>query len=100
MYDILIYGASTEAENQAYVAKVLQQWVKYRLAVNLTKSQFHVHETIFLGHIVNGSQVQMDTVKLESMSKWPVHNKKNKVEAFLGFANYYHRCLENYGANA
>ena len=52
---ILIYGGSTQAEYQAFVEKVLQQCVKHELAVNLTKSEFHVYETIFLGHIVDGS---------------------------------------------
>ena len=76
MYHILMYGGTTEAEHEAFVEKVLQQYVKHGLAVNETKSQFHVHETIFLGHIVNGSQVQMDPVKLQTMSKWPVPTKK------------------------
>ena len=66
--DTLIYGGTTEAEHQAFVTKVLQQCVKHVLAVNLTKSEFHVHETIFLVHIVKGSQVQMDPAKLETMS--------------------------------
>ena len=98
MDDILIYAGSTEAAHQAFVERVLQQCVKHGLAVNLTKSEFHVHETIFLGHIVNGSQVQMDPAKLETMSNWPVPTKKKEVKAFSGFANYYRRFIENYGA--
>ena len=100
MYDILIYGGTIEAEHQAYVEKVLQQCVKHGVAVNLTKSEFHGHETIFLGHIVNGSQVQMDPAKLYTMSKWPLPTKKKEVQAFLGFANYYSRFIENYSAKA
>ena len=57
MDDIRIYGGTTEAVHQAFVEKVLQQCVNHVLAVNLTKSELHVHETIFLSHIVNGSQV-------------------------------------------
>ena len=98
MDDILIYGAQTEAEYQAYVEKILQQCFNHRLAVNLTKYEFHVHEITFLGHIVNGSQVQMDPGKLETMSKWPVSTKKKEVQACLGFANYYRRFIENYNA--
>ena len=55
MYDILIYVAQTEAEHQAYLEKILEQCVNHGLAVNLTKSEFHVHETIFLSYIVNDS---------------------------------------------
>ena len=97
---ILIYGGNTEAEHQAFVEKVLQQCVKQGLAVNLTKSEFHGHETIFLGHIVNGSQVQMHPAKRETMSKWQVPTKKKEFQALLGFANYYRQFIENYSANA
>ena len=69
MDDILIYGATSEAEYQGVVDKVLQECVKHELVVNLTKSELHVHETMFLGHIVNGSQVQVNSGKLETMSK-------------------------------
>ena len=100
MYDILISGGQTETEHQACVEKILQQCVNHGLAVNLTKSEFHVHEIIFLGHIVNGSQVQMDPAKLETIFKWPVPTKKKEVQAFSGFANYYRRFMENYSAKA
>ena len=98
MDDILIYGRQTEAEHQAYVEKILQQCVNHGIAVNLTKSELHVHEIIFLGHSVNGSLIQMDAAKLETMSKWPVPTKKKEVQAFLRFANYYCRLIENYNA--
>ena len=100
MDDIGIYGGTTEAEHQAFVEKVLHQCVNYGLAVNLTKSEFHVHETIFLGHIVNGSQVPMDPAKLEIMSKLLVSTKKKEVQTFFGFANYDRRFIENYSDKA
>ena len=100
MDNILICSRETEAEHQAYVVKILQRCVKHGLAVNLTQPEFHVYETIFLDHIVNGSQVQMDPAKHESMSKWPVPTKMEEVQAFLGFANYYRRFIENCSAKA
>ena len=98
--DILIYGGDTEEEHQKIVEKVLQLYINHGLAVNLGKSKFYVHETIFLGHIINGQQVQMDPSKLETMSKWPTPTKKKEVQAFLGFANYYRRFIANYSAKA
>ena len=88
MDDMHIYGGTTEAKHAALVEKVLQECVKYGLAVNLTKSEFHVHETIFLRYIVTRSQVQMDATKLDTMYTWPVPTKKNAGQAFLCFANY------------
>ena len=98
--DILICGGDTEAEHQAIVEKVMQQCVEHGLVVNLLKSEFHVKETIFLGHVINGQEVKMDPSKLETMYKWPIPTKKKEVQAFLGFANYYLRFIVNYCAKA
>ena len=88
MDDILMYGGVTEAEHQGFVEKVLQQCVTHELEVNPSKFEFHVHETIFIGHIVNGSQVPTDSAKLETMFKWPVPTRKKEVQAFFDVANY------------
>ena len=98
--NILIYVGDTEAEHQAIVEKVLQQCVEHWLAVNLLKSEFHVKETIFLGHVINCQEVKMDPSKLETMSKWPIPTKKQAVQALLGFANYYRWFVVNYSAKA
>jgi len=87
--DILIFGGETEEEYQALVERVLKKCVEHGPAVNLPKSEFYVKQTLLLGHIINGQQVQMDPAKLQVMAKWPVPTKKKEVQAFLGFANYY-----------
>ena len=68
--------------------KALQQYVEHGVAVNLLKSEFQVHKTIFLCQLINGQEVKMDLWKLETMSKWPIPTKKKKVQLFLDFANY------------
>ena len=57
-------------------------------------------ETIFLEHVINGQEVKMDPLKLETMSRWPITTKKKEVQAFLGFANYYRQFIVNYSAKA
>ena len=98
--NILIYGGDTEAEHQAIVEKVLQQCVEHGLAVNLLKSEFHIKETIFLGHVINSQEVKMDPPKLETMFKWPMPTKKKEVQAFFGFTNYCSRFIVHYSAKA
>ena len=98
--NILIYGGNTEAEHQAIVENVPQQCIEHGLVVNLLKSEFHVEEATFLLHLINGQEVKMDPSKLETMSKWPILTRKKEVQAFLGFANYYHRFVVNYSAKA
>ena len=98
--DILIYGSNTKSKYQGIVEKVLQQFVEHQLAVKLLKSEFHIHETIFLGHVVNGQEVKVNSTKLDIMSQWPIWTKKKKVQTFLVFANYYHQYIVNYSAKA
>ena len=64
MDDILMYSGTTAAEHRVCVVNVLQPYVNHGLEVNPTKSEFHVHETIFIGHMLNGSQVQIHPVKV------------------------------------
>ena len=82
------------------VEKVQQQCVEHGLAFHLLTSEFHVHKTIFLKHIINGQEVKMDLSKLETMSKWPILIKKKEVQAFLGFANYYGQFIVYYSTKA
>ena len=98
--DILSCGGVTGAEHQAVVVKVLQQCDEDGLVFNLLKSKYHVKDTIFLVHVINGQEVKMDPSKLETMFKWPIPTKKKEVQAFLGFANYYCRFIVNYSAKA
>ena len=51
--DILNYGVNTEAEYQTIGEQVLPRFVQHRLAGNLHKSEFYVHKTIFLVHVIN-----------------------------------------------
>ena len=97
---MLICSSDTEAEHQAIVEKVLQQYIEHGLVGNLLKREFHVKETIFLAHIINGYEVKMYPWKLETMSKWPIPTKNKEVQAFLGFANNYHRFIVKLNAKA
>ena len=98
--DILIYSGNTKAKHQAIVEKVLQQCIEHRLVGNWLKREFYLHKTIFLVHVINKQEVEMESSKLETMSKWPIPTKKKEVQAVLGFANYYSQYIVNYGAKA
>jgi len=50
----------------------------------------------YLGVIISKNKVQMDEEKLSGVLEWPVPTKVKQVQAFLGFANSYHRFIENF----
>ena len=54
------------------VKRVLERLIDHDLAVNLSKLEFYVKETVFLGYIINGSEVKMDGVKVKTIKEWAV----------------------------
>ena len=98
--NILVCNGNTKAEYKAIVKRVLQQCFEHVLAVNLLYCEFIVQETIFLRHVINGQEVEIDPSKLEMMFKQPIPTQKKEVQAFLGFANYYCQLIINYSAKA
>ena len=50
--NILIYVNNIKLEHKTIVEKVLQQCIKHKLAINRLKRKCHLHETIFLVHVI------------------------------------------------
>ena len=98
--DILIYGGTLEAKHQKIMEKVLAKYVKYGLVVNLTKLAFHQNEINFLGHIINGSDICIESEKVKTIKNWPILSCKKHVQSFLGFANYYRNFIAGYTEKA
>ena len=69
LFNILIYSSNTEAEHQAVLEKVLQEYVKHVLVDTLFQSKCHIHETMFLMHVIKGQEVKLDLSKHKTMSK-------------------------------
>ena len=61
-----------EDKYQAAIERVLERLLDHDLAVNLSKSEFHVQETVFLGYIVNGLEIKMDSAKVKTIEEWAV----------------------------
>ena len=94
-------GAEAEAEHKAAVEKVLQRLMDHDLAVNLAKSDFHLREVNFLGYLLGTNDtLRMEPGKIEAIQKWEIPTRKKEVQAFLGFANYYRRFIQDYARRA
>jgi len=49
-----------------------------------------------LGLIISENRVDMDLVKVAGVAEWPEPCNKQKVQSFLGFANFYHRFIKDF----
>ena len=83
------HPTGSEAEHKWAVERVLKRLLDHHLAVNLTKSEFHVKEINFLGYLLNADNtLHMKPGKIEAIQQWEIPTRKKEVQAFLGFANY------------
>jgi len=94
--DILIFS-DTEEEHREHVHWVLAALQKAKLLVEPEKCKFHTHEVDFLGHTIRPNEICMQKSKISAVREWPVPNDLKKVQAFVGFANYYRRFIKNFG---
>jgi len=60
------------------------------------KCSFEQSSIKYLSVIISENKVQIDEEKLSEVLKWLVPTKVKQVQAFLGFANFYQRFIENF----
>ena len=66
---------------------------KFKMKLKLAKCEFGRSEIQFLGHIINREGIRTIPEKAEEISKIKTPRNTNKVHAFLGVLNYYHRFI-------
>ena len=77
--NIFIYDNNIEAEYQATVKIVLQQFGKHGIWVNLQKSEFLVHKTISWADVINIQEVKIESSKHKTMFQWPSPTNKKEI---------------------
>ena len=93
--DILIFRTCLK-EHRWLVKEVLKRLQFNDLYAKAEKCFFEQSSIKYLGIIISENKVQMDKEKLSGVLKWPVLTKVKQVQAFLGFANFYYRFIENF----
>ena len=93
--NILIFSKKLE-EHQAIVREVLCQLQQHGLYAKASKCQFHCSFVEFLELIVSGNGLKICPDKVQAIRDWPTPKSVKEVQAFLGFANFYRRFIEDY----
>ncbi|XP_073225683.1 uncharacterized mitochondrial protein AtMg00860-like [Cicer arietinum] len=73
--------------------RVIQQHVMF---VKLSKCSFGVLENEYLGHIVFGQGVAMESSKVQAILQWPTPTNVKQLRGFLGLTCYYRRFIQAY----
>ena len=93
--DILIFS-KREEEHTKHVKQVLAKLQEAKLDVKLSKCQFSVEKTEFLGYIIEPGEITTDPRKVRAIVEWDTPRNIKDVQSFLGFANFYRRFIKEY----
>ena len=69
MDDILIYS-DTEDQYIKHVKMVLETLRQKNLKIKTEKCRLHVKEVTFLGFVITPGNIQMETIKMDSIQTW------------------------------
>ena len=94
--NILAYTKDTLKDHAEAVKKVLKTLQQADIRLRPDKCEFHKKEVKFLGSIITTEGIRMDQKKAKAIKKWPEPKNLKEVQAFLGFANFYQRFIQDY----
>ncbi|KAH0765914.1 hypothetical protein KY285_001785 [Solanum tuberosum] len=95
--DILIYSRN-EKDHASHLRIVLQTLKDRELYAKFSKCEFWLKSVTFLGHIVSGDGIRIDTQKIEVVQNWPRTTSPTDIRSFLGLARYYKRFVEGFSS--
>ena len=93
--DILIYSDNPK-EHKKHVREVLRQLRANNLYCSLSKCEFSVTTTEYLGYVLSPQGLHMSPDKVRAITDWPTPRKVKDIQSFLGFCNFYRRFIPNY----
>ena len=97
--DILLFHESP-TQLMTLTHEVLRRFLKWDLYLKPEKCLFAKTTIEYLGFIVLNGHIMMDPKKLTGITNWPIPDDVKKVQAFLGFCNFYHRFIKDYSTIA
>ncbi|KAA3470219.1 DNA/RNA polymerases superfamily protein [Gossypium australe] len=93
--DLLIYSRD-EVEHTEHLRTVLQTLRDKKLFAKFNKSESWLRKVRFLGHIVLGDGIRVDSSKISTIVDWKLPRNVSKVRSFLGLADYYRHFVKGF----
>nr|GFD17878.1 putative reverse transcriptase domain-containing protein [Tanacetum cinerariifolium] len=93
--DILIYS-KTQEEHVEHLRLDLELLKKEKLYDKFSKCELWLREVQFLGHVINGIRIHVDSSRIEVVKNWKAPRTPIEVRSFLGLARCYSRTIENF----
>ncbi|XP_075076520.1 uncharacterized protein LOC142163162 [Nicotiana tabacum] len=87
-----------ETDHAEHLRIVLQTLQDHKLYAKFSKCEFWLKSVAFLGHIISGEGVRVDSQKIEAVKNWPRPTSVSDIRSFLGLAGYYSRFVEGFSS--
>ncbi|KAG5728483.1 hypothetical protein E4T56_gene19562 [Termitomyces sp. T112] len=97
--NILIYTKMLEEHHQI-TRLVLERLHQHQLYLKPEKCKFEQTQIEYLSLIISHGAAEIDPVKVAGVAEWPEPRNKKEVQAFLGFANFYQRFIQDFSHHA
>ena len=62
----------------------------------LSKCELWLKEVSFLGHVISGSGIAVDPLKVDAVLQWETLRSATEIRIFLGLVGYYRRFIEGF----
>ncbi|WMV08664.1 hypothetical protein MTR67_002049 [Solanum verrucosum] len=95
--DILIYLRNYE-DHASHIKIVLQTIKDREFYAKVSKCEFWLESVAFLGHILFGEGIRVDTQKIEAVQNCPRPTSPTDRRSFLGLDGYYRRFIEGFSS--
>ena len=93
--DILIYSKD-QKEHEEHLRIVLEILKEQKLYAKLKKCNFWMQSVSFLGHIISGEGIEVDSEKVEAVVFSKTPKNVTDINSFLSLAGYYRRFIEGF----
>jgi len=97
--DIVVYSVTVE-EHQIHLQIVFKRLKVHGLRLHLGKCKFFQESVEYLGHVIYLGGLGVQHAKVEAIARILRPTDVNRVRAFMGLTNYYHRYVKGFNAMA